>query len=555
MAGIIVYLEQTVQTYCNKVGFLQTMKNFEKHFKTKKFHNFFMKSYQVNLDNKNRSQDERALVQNEPTQSQWVLKALDSQQGDGIHFLKNIKYVKNFINCKPGADKIIEQQNQFDKIKQRMLQQKIINMLRYCIYAGLNNLKRRDNCFDILGCDILFDEELNPIIEEFNQNPNLNFYDSNSHQKRIKNMMFQILQLSIQMARDGKSEKEKKILEKQYDIKQFTCLINELLGDLSEDKQLYIINSVNNFKGYSQQQVEKELKNIKEEEIRKREYNAQLIYKKLQKQQEQTEQEKFEEKQRLKLAKQQQYQKQLEIKQLLEKQRKQEIQRKREQKEIERKMRQQEFQKQKNEQIQNSLNKSEQELDINEDNLQENKEGEKIEEQIEQIQEVDENNQNCKQNSDSEKDQNESHYQNDQSQNLLNKQVDSDNNILKQEDENKNSIKKNPQKKQIKTKQKTDEQLEAEKRQNEEKLQQFIALYQNQNPESKKIFHSALKPIQIQELKSKLKKALTNKNKRDRLRLYFNSITEKKKSELEKKLHEKKQHLIQHLLKLLEIGK
>jgi D-alanine-D-alanine ligase-like ATP-grasp enzyme len=63
---------------------------------------------------------------------------------------------------------------EFNHISQKEIENihpKIKNILTYLIKASEKILNRRNGTFELLGCDILFDDKVNPHLLEVNTNP------------------------------------------------------------------------------------------------------------------------------------------------------------------------------------------------------------------------------------------------------------------------------------------------------------------------------------------------------------------------------------------------
>jgi len=140
------------------------------------------------------------------------------------------KHKEESIWTMPKFETYLEENNIADQAKIKGLYSQIKNILTHCIKSADPVLDKKAGYFQLLGCDILIDQNLKPYLLEINSNPAI-FTDIQAHRDVIPKVVFKALDISIELNKKGDDELREllKNPEEQIDLRDFEVLYNQQL--------------------------------------------------------------------------------------------------------------------------------------------------------------------------------------------------------------------------------------------------------------------------------------------------------------------------------------
>jgi len=103
-----------------------------------------------------------------------------------------VKHKEESIWTMSKLEAYLQENNIADQAKINDIYSQIKNILAHCIRSADPVLEKKSGYFQLLGCDILIDQNLKPYLLEINSNPAI-FTDIRAHQEVIPPVVFKVL--------------------------------------------------------------------------------------------------------------------------------------------------------------------------------------------------------------------------------------------------------------------------------------------------------------------------------------------------------------------------
>ena len=107
-----------------------------------------------------------------------------------------------------------------------MMHYRIKKILSASLFAAAGKLHHMDGCFELLGCDILIDDNFNPHLIEINTNPAL-FLDTEPQKAVIPQVVHKSLDLILHAYKSPENKEALMKANSQSDVEGWDLIYNE----------------------------------------------------------------------------------------------------------------------------------------------------------------------------------------------------------------------------------------------------------------------------------------------------------------------------------------